>query len=254
MKAVELSKPVDIKALFRDFGQSLNSWVSIQHKMNFHMIQPVGENILLLGARCRYCGENGPEKNAVIVDFHGNIVREFCFGDGIEDCIVTRNGDIITSYFDEGVFGNYGWDNPIGYCGLIVWNSDGEVKWKADRDICDCYAVNVDDYNNLWYYYYTEFELVKTDFLKEKVYKPQIEGASGFLITADAGKVIFDGGYQAHGSFAMASFKEDELKDYEKLQLFCEGKNLLIKLYTFMKSKAVFIDSDNRMFVKWFIS
>lgn len=310
MKAVELSKPVDIKALFRDFGQSLNSWVNIkigydekiyillsehiperingmfvnteansvysaiilevdwyeskitgqtfvnlgQHKMNFHMIQPVGENILLLGARCRYHGENGPEKNAVIVDLQGNIVREFCFGDGIEDCIVTRNGDIITSYFDEGVFGNYGWDNPIGYCGLIVWNSDGEVKWKADRDICDCYAVNVDDYNNLWYYYYTEFELVKTDFLKEKVYKPQIEGASGFLITADAGKVIFDGGYQAHGSFVMAPLKEDELKDFEKLQLFCEGKNLLIKLYTFMKSKAVFIDSDNRMFVKWFIS
>lgn len=30
MKAVELSKPMNIKALFRDFGQSLNSWVNIK--------------------------------------------------------------------------------------------------------------------------------------------------------------------------------------------------------------------------------
>lgn len=309
MKKIELLNPVDMQALFKAFGQSLQSLVNIkigydekiyillsshiperingmfvnteansvysaiildvdwyearvtgqtfvnlgQHKMNFHMLQPIGENILLLGARCRYHGANGPEKNAVIVDLQGNIVNEFCFGDGIRDCIVTKNGNIITSYFDEGVFGNYGWNNPIGSCGLIVWNDKGEVKWRADRDICDCYAINVDDGDNLWYYYYTEFELVKTDLHKEKAYTPQIEGASGFLITADAQNVLFDGGYRAHGSFVMAALKGDELKDYETVQFTCDGKNIFNKFFSFMKSKAVFIDSDDRMFVKWMV-
>lgn len=74
------------------------------HKMNFHFIQPIGENILLLGVRCMYYENPGPEKNAVLVDVMGNVVKEFCLGDGIQDCIVTDSGDIITSYFDEGVF------------------------------------------------------------------------------------------------------------------------------------------------------
>lgn len=110
----------------------LEFWV---HKMNFHFIQPIGDNILLLGARCRYRKENSPEMNAVIVDFEGNIQSEFCLGDGIQDCIVTDEGNIITSYFDEGVFGNFGWEKPIGHCGLIVWSENGEIKWEANRMI-----------------------------------------------------------------------------------------------------------------------
>jgi len=224
------------------------------HKMNFHMIQPIQDNILLLGARCRYNEEHGPEKNALIVDLQGNIIKEFCLGDGIEDCIVTEQGNIITSYFDEGVFGNYGWDKPIGSCGLIVWNSDGSIKWKADRDIADCYAINMDDANNLWYYYYTEFNLVKTDLKNETVYTPQISGASGFLITSDGRKILFDGGYDKHGDFQMATLDGSGLKDYETIQLLYDGRYLLNQFFTFRKSKAVFVDSENRLFVKWFIS
>lgn len=225
-----------------------------KHKMNFHMIQSIGENILLLGARCKYNGENGPEMNAVIVDLKGNVINEFCFGDGIEDCIVMRNGDIVTSYFDEGVFGNYGWYNPIGHCGLIVWTGDGKVKWEANREICDCYAINIDEQDNLWYYYYTEFELVKTDLCKEKAYNPQVKGAAGFLITSDTRNVIFDGGYGKHDEFVTATFKGDALKDYESMQLLHNGKNIKNKFYSFMQSKAVFIDVNYRLFVKWFIS
>ncbi|MBD5137450.1 MAG: hypothetical protein HDT39_16135 [Lachnospiraceae bacterium] len=182
-----------------------------KHKMNFHMIQSIGENILLLGARCKYNRENGPERNAVIVDLKGNVINEFCFG-------------------------------------------DGKVKWEANREICDCYAINIDEQDNLWYYYYTEFELVKTDLCKEKAYNPQVKGAAGFLITSDTRNVIFDGGYGKHDEFVTATFNGDALKDYEPIQLLHNGKNIKNKFYSFMQSKAVFIDVNCRLFVKWFIS
>ncbi|WP_176444820.1 hypothetical protein [Paenibacillus herberti] len=43
-----------------------------------------------------------------------NHSREFLLGDGIQSVQVTDKGIIWTSYFDEGVFGNNGWDKPIG--------------------------------------------------------------------------------------------------------------------------------------------
>ena len=79
---------------------------------------PAGEHFLLLGARCAY-RENGPDPNAWIVSRDGAVLSRFCLGDGIQDRVVKKDGTIITSYFDEGVFGNYGWDEPLGDCGPV---------------------------------------------------------------------------------------------------------------------------------------
>lgn len=220
-----------------------------RHKMNFHFIQPLQDKILLLGSRTYYRAD-GPEQNAVIVDKQGTIYREMCFGDGIEDCIVTGDGRIITSYFDEGVFGNYGWDNPIGSCGLIAWDESGNVLWKAKHPIYDCYAMNIDDMGNLWFYYYDEFALVKTDFHSEVVYKPDVEGATGFLFTTDSRHIIFDGGYNKHSEFCSAEFRYNGLEDWEKTDIICNGEALLLKQYKFRGSKALFMDNKNRLFVK----
>lgn len=48
----------------------------------------------------------------------------------------------------QGIFGNYGWDEPIGNCGLIVWDENGNIVWKSKYLIYDCYAMNVDDRGN----------------------------------------------------------------------------------------------------------
>ena len=98
-------------------------------KFQFHFLRPVGEHFLLLGARCAY-RENGPDTNAWIVSRDGMVRSRFCLGDGIQNCMVKKDGTIITSYFDEGVFGNYGWDEPLGSCGLIAWTSEGVPLWK----------------------------------------------------------------------------------------------------------------------------
>ncbi len=222
------------------------------HKMNFHFIQPIGENILLLGARCRYYESPGPEKNAVIVDAMGNVMNEFCLGDGIQDCIVTDAGDIITSYFDEGVFGNFGWKQPIGSCGLIVWTEEGEMKWQADTDICDCYALNIDEKNCIWYYYYTAFDLVRTDLKRDVVYKSRMQndGFNVFLISKDGRTIIHDGGYSKHFDFFAETIEGDQLTGCEGVNFVYNGENLLNKMCSFRSSQAVLVDSRNRLFVK----
>lgn len=224
------------------------------HKMNFHYIQPIGENILLLGARCRYKKDVGPENNGVIVDTAGNVQNEFCIGDGIQDCIVTEEGNIITSYFDEGVFGNLGWKQPIGSRGLIVWSGDGEKKWEANAPIYDCYALNVDEKNHIWYYYYDEFDLVRTDMQKNIVYHPQNSGFESFLISKDGRTVIHNGGYNNHCEFYAETINYDQLSDCEKVEFMYNGESVLNKISCFRSAKMVIVDSKDRLFVKEIVS
>lgn len=66
-------------------------------KFQFHYLRPAGEHFLLLGARCAY-RENGPDQNAWIVSRDGAVLSRFCLGDGIQDCVVKKDGTIITSY------------------------------------------------------------------------------------------------------------------------------------------------------------
>lgn len=182
----------------------------------------------------------------------GNVVKEFCLGDGIQDCIVTDSGDIITSYFDEGVFGNFGWEEPIGSCGLIVWSQNGEINWHADSNICDCYALNIDEKNHIWYYYYTDFNLVKTDFNRDIVYKPKRknEGFNLFLISKDGRTIIHDGGYNKHFNFFAETIEGEQLNGYEGVNFVYNEESLLDQMCSFRSSQAVFVDLQNRLFVK----
>ena len=54
-------------------------------KMNFHFIQPIGDDILLLGARSMMYKNGIPDQNAVFLTRHGKILSVTCFGDGIQD-------------------------------------------------------------------------------------------------------------------------------------------------------------------------
>ncbi len=189
-----------------------------KHSMNFRFICPVPDgSLLLLGSRCMYSKKNGPEKNAVFTDREGNVLRELTFGDGIADCIVRKDGIIITSYFDEGVLGNYGWEDPIGSCGLCAWTADGEMIWHSERDILDCYAINIDESGSLWYYYYTDFELVRTDFQNETAYDPDVEGADSLAVVENGSLLIMDGGYDDSGSYYVRRIAGERIGDPEPL-------------------------------------
>lgn len=223
-------------------------------EMNFHFVQPYGDGFLLVGARCECDDDDTPELNAEITDKRGSTIRRFCLGDGISDCRVKSDGCRVTSYFDEGIFGNYGWDDPIGASGLIVWDADINEKWSSDRDVYDCYAINFDERERLWYYYYDEFELVCTDLVSEKAYKPNISGSDGFLLTADGGGIIFESGYDHRGKFRLIRLMNDTLSAPVEITLGYNGERFDPVFFTFNKSYAVFIDTNNRLFVKQFVS
>lgn len=218
-------------------------------KMNFHFIQPIGDRILLLGARTVLHKDASPDQNAVFLTRDGRVLSRTCFGDGIQDCIVLEDGRIITSYFDEGVFGNFGWYKPLGACGLLVWNEAGQVVWKnTAHSIMDCYAMNVDEQENLWFYYYSDFNLVRTDFQSETVYRPKISGSSTLLIMKSHTGVIMDSGYGSRGRLKMLRLLGNRLGSAIDVQITYDGRSVPMDMCCFRSSKAVMSDGRERLY------
>ncbi len=99
-------------------------------------IQPMpAGGLLLVGARCRWRPE-GAERNAIHIDADGDTIREATLGDGIEDIKVTLSGEVWVGYFDEGIYGNYGWGRPgspepIGASGIVQFNAHLEPAWHC---------------------------------------------------------------------------------------------------------------------------
>ncbi|WP_342554937.1 hypothetical protein [Paenibacillus sp. FSL R7-0652] len=173
---------------------------------HYHYVQPLQEHLLLVGARSTYYGNGKFDLNAKVCDRQGTAIREFLLGDGIQSVQVTEQGTIWTSYFDEGVFGNYGWNPPVGESGLLAWDAYGKIIYKNNSaDIADCYALNVVNEQKVWFYYYTDFKLgcisgeVGTESPQVTYLNPNISGSSGFC--TDGYHFLFDAGYGKHGTF-----------------------------------------------------
>ena len=137
----------------------------------------------------------------------------------------------------------------MGACGLIVWDSRGQRLWENKKyPIYDCYAMNVDEQGALWFYYYDEFHLVKTDFKRDVIYRPKAEGCSAFLISRSHTALIMDGGYGRHSQFYRYEIKGDQLGSRVPSEVIFREKPLLLSSYRFRGAKAVLTDSDGRMF------
>jgi hypothetical protein len=159
-------------------------------------IQPLGNALLLLGARCSWRRE-GPERNALIVDWSGNVGHRFTLGDGIQDMRTAPDRSIWVSYFDEGVFGNYGWGSPgpepIGSAGLAWFTADGvragAYDWTAagTDSICDCYALNVAASGEVAVQFYTEFPIVT---IRDGRYRAWRSEVAGQALALAAGRAL----------------------------------------------------------------
>ncbi|MDQ0114525.1 hypothetical protein [Paenibacillus harenae] len=200
-----INKTYTYKVLIVEDERIEEAVIPRQH-FHYHYVQPLQNHLLLVGARCSYYRTGKYDLNAKVYDYEGNSVREFLLGDGIQSVQVTEKGTIWTSYFDEGVFGNYGWDDPIGASGLLAWDEHGnKIYENRAADIADCYALNVVNEKEIWFYYYTDFSLgcissgprqAKVNFMN-----PEISGSSGF--STDGYHFLFDAGYGKHGTFIL---------------------------------------------------
>lgn len=220
-----------------------------EHNLAACFVQPIRNNILLVDSRCEYKATIGPANNAIVIDYAGNCLNELCLGDGIENCLVDSNGNIYTSYFDEGVYGNYGWNNPIGSYGVIVWTDEGTPKWKSKHPIDDCYAMSLDDHENLWYYYYDAFKLVKTNLDNEIVFDPKIAGSIGFVINSASNSLIFSGGYDDNNNFKTLSIDANKLQESETVEFIYNNRQIEIKQFWYRGSKLILLDANDNLFL-----
>lgn len=185
-------------------------------------IQPLpNDEILVVAARCdNHSGT--PEQNATIYGPDGLVKRRFVMGDGIQDVQVTNSGDIWTSYFDEGVFGNFGWNDPLGAAGLLKFNADGEVLWRFEPQencdfIADCYAMNVAR-DATWLCYYTEFPIARINSDGSmRCWHNTITGAHA-LVT-DNQRVLLFGGYSKRNRCVVQEFGNGRMVRAREIKL-----------------------------------
>jgi hypothetical protein len=189
----------------------------------YPFIQPLpGGEILIVGGRCDF--RNGdPEQNAAVYGPDGALRRQFVLGDVINGVQTTSDGMIWVAYFDEGVFGNFGWKKPMGAAGLVCFDRFGKIKWNyqppAGFDIIvDCYSFNVCA-DSVWACYYTDFPLVRIDSRKQvRAWKNTVAGASALAVNSD--HILLWGGYgEKHARCVLQNIQGDSLANPVQLCL-----------------------------------
>ena len=172
-------------------GETLLDLVVDNEPFDIHEIQPVGDDLLLVCCRSCYRGPDDFDLNGRLYRRDGTRCGEILLGDGIRSVQVTGTGEIWTSYFDEGVFGNFGWGVPVGASGLVAWSRRGEQLHAFSPPeglgpIDDCYALNVQGDHDVWLYYYSEFALVHLrDRQPVASWRIPVKGSHAFAVMED---------------------------------------------------------------------
>ncbi|HEY4944349.1 MAG TPA: hypothetical protein VII56_23175 [Rhizomicrobium sp.] len=157
--------------------------------------------VLIVGPRCSWRSETDFDRNGAVIDPSTGAVSRILLGDGIENIAVDTRGRIWAGYFDEGVFGNFGWSDPgpkpVGAAGLVCFSDTGEKLWEYPSErhapIDDCYALNVCG-DKAAIYYYSDFPVctVSRDFTLT-FRQTAVHGCKAFALSGE--RVLFSGQY-----------------------------------------------------------
>jgi hypothetical protein len=186
------------------------------------------DRVLVVAARCRW-RPDGPDRNAIIYDTDGRVVAEGTVGDGIEHVLVSRSGHIWVGYFDEGVYGNYGWGDagappPLGAPGLVRFSPDLEPDWRYPTNvepwgaISDCYALNIDG-DTAWACYYTDFPVVRVQAGTVMGWRNTIAHGARALAVADPNIAMCSGYGPNRDVLVIASRGQDQLHKLSEYRL-----------------------------------
>lgn len=195
-------------------GQTNLDVLVSNERFNIHDIQPVGDELLLVCARSRRRSADDFDRNGRIYGRDGTFRREILLGDGIATVQSTDDGQIWASYFDEGVFGNFGWREPVGASGLVAWNLEGERVYEFDapagfNTMADCYALNVAADDDVWCCYYTDFPLVRIQHRNvTSVWRSPVRGSHAFAVSDN--HVVFAGAHDEPHALRLVELDRDE--------------------------------------------
>ena len=241
------SRPQTYRVIaFHDGNVTLDIHIA-NEQFNIHDIQPLpNDELLLVCCRSYYKGPDDFDKNGRIYSSKGQLVREILLGDGIQRVQTTATGVIWTSFFDEGIFGNYGWNDPIGSSGLVAWDSRGNKLYEFEPrngldSICDCYALNIESDSSAWLYYYTEFPLVHLrDQHIEAHWAMPIEGSNAFAVSQ--GFALFSGGYDKRDKYHLFELSEaGRTNEVTTFTLTDDKGKQLVADWVFARSDALYI-------------
>ncbi len=153
---------------------------------SFISTQRLPNGYLVVGARCQWAAD-GAEHNALVFNFDGDLTNSAVFGDGIQHILTTPTGNSWVGYFDEGIFGNFGWGGPgpepVGRFGINRFDQHlGLAAHAPDAyDIADCYALTTDG-ETAWACCYTDWDIIRLDADgRRTAWSNTIAGASALL-------------------------------------------------------------------------
>jgi hypothetical protein len=205
-----------------------------------HLADETTDGFVIAHMRCAV-GHN----NAIITSSDGSVIRETCYGDGIASLVCFQD-QVTVGYFDEGIF-----CDPISASGLVKFDLEGRILWKnRDHHICDVYAMTIDESGQLYFYYYTDFRLVKSSFDQgSEECRPHISGSDHLFVARDSQCVIMDGGYRCQKD--LYAFRFDKPEEKWKVVPKFQGVALAGELKG-RGSKIMTLSADSRLvFCDW---
>ena len=197
-------------------GNCIVDFFAREEKYNIHLVQPLLDGFLLACVRSHWRSEVDIEHNGRLYNRSGQLEKELILGDGIEDLQVTSSGRIWVGYFDEGVFGNFGWKHPRGASGLVSLDSTGALTYEfappPGLDAMDwCYAINARSDSELWCFCATNLPLVQ---IRESQvvgsWELPVTASDAFAISDDA--ALFRGGYNESHTYHLCTFAPNTLR------------------------------------------
>lgn len=222
-------------------------------RFNIHDVQPLGDELLLVCARSHYRGPGDFERNGRVYTRDGRFSREILLGDGVKSVQATAGGVVWAGYFDEGVFGNYGWDQPVGAAGLVAWDGQGNKLYEyqpADGldPVCDCYALNVESDEATWLYYYTDFPLVRVHRRGvAAAWRMPLGGSDAFAVSA--GHALFRGGYRDRDTYQLFRLGPGgEPTSLAKLHLLDETGGRLVAEWVVGRGDSIHLVNGGRVY------
>lgn len=136
--------------------------------VSFPLVQPLPDGgFVLVGARAAWRPE-GAEHNAIRYTSAGDVHATGCIGDGISQLQTDARGRLWAGYYDEGVYGNFGWGGPsgptpLGAPGIVAWSTEFTIERafeSEDAIVDDCYTLNVAA-DEVWACTYSDFPIIR---------------------------------------------------------------------------------------------